>query len=307
MPFAVTVLAEAGQKVDKLQNCPLLPIASDWCVGVRASRLPLRGVLCLMPLLPENDIRERLRAFMDAQHMGPGRLSKHIREAWPILRGNTPIRGISRRTIARFLEGRDGSRSIRAESLKVIRDYLVHEGVIVDKTVTFYRSRDAVFDALCQLYGLDAGAMSKKAADYEGTFEFYSWSEDFKDSPRSRHVRGAITFSSRQEDGTALIEEIQKGEFQTEKWDGYFFEWGQMCIIVARRQPKLIPKVYILSPGIFVGGKVEQLAGRMLKVGDNGGVFSSGILMRRKDDAVAHCKIMAADKDMSDRLGPRPR
>ena len=84
--------------------------------------------------------------------MGPERLSKHMRDAWPILQGNTPVRGISRRTINRFLEGRDGSRSIRPESLKVIRAYLVHEGVIVDNTVTFYKSRDAIFDALCQLY-----------------------------------------------------------------------------------------------------------------------------------------------------------
>jgi hypothetical protein len=266
-------------------------------------------------LMPE-EVRQRLIEYMT----GPSKrslnaVSKDIARKWPQMHADKPPLGDMRRTLQRFL---DPEGFISANSYNVIYEYLAYEKVIDDATVVFTKSRDLLFRQLCDFYGANPGRKAEDNAGpdvlpqhYAGTFAFHAWSEDYKSHASPYVVRGAITFSYSPDDGTSSITEQQRGDLSGETWNGYFLTFGKTCVVIARKSQFLTPKIYVLAPSGFFEGtrQVKVLVGHMSKVGDEGGVFSSGILMEREDDAAERCAVVPASrvrKSIRDRLGPPP-
>ena len=219
---------------------------------------------------------------------------------------------ISRESLGRFLEASKGV-GVSDDKLWVIYRFLVWEKQIDDPSQQFARSGDPFFAAWCDQCGFDQGRVDATGSEYGGLFPFYAWSEDYKDMPEPYVIRGAMRFFRDERAGTLSIEETQVSQDGTEVWRGYFLESQLMCAIIAHRPELKIPKTYILGPGRFAKGsrQVTELTGRMLKVGDKGGFFASGVFMRRDNDALKKCntlevsKIAQEEKPNIDRIGPR--
>lgn len=270
-------------------------------------------------MLTEKETAVILEAYMEEKGLSSPSTAERIANAMSHLRSaDRNLVDVKRDTIDRLLgrrkDSRDkgsGMRRITADSQKTIHVFLVSEGRIKDTAVKFKKRGDTfqTFSKLCEMFGVSKASLEHSQKDYEGTFRFYANSEDIRDQETPYVVRGAMTFFhdyNNENDLTARevqkrytqMEDEDRPRTEIERWMGYFFELNGMCVIASRRAGVRIPKMYVLRPSRykFKSSLVTELEGRMLKVGPNGGGFSTHIVMFRDKDALAGCNLLPATK-----------
>ena len=269
-------------------------------------------------------IRQALHNHMRSSYIGAKRLFAILQEK-PDRYKHCPAAS----TILRFLNPHPKSSLVGHGHVETLESYLIDVGVLRGVPVHEERSvridgggrfslsgsgsgkitaeignkpGDLDFKALCVQFQINDDQVAQIAKEYRGVYEFFALSEEtpgYVVYGAISLVQGSKNMKRHRKTNALLVKEVQKGKKggrheAFERWEGYFLENQNTCVILHQSRSLHIPKFYVLQPERHQRGtrKVTRMNGRMVKVGTNGGMFSSRVVMFRDVQAYGNCNLV---------------